>query len=68
MTLLVIDIVVFLGAIVAQVVLTQRAARAADPDVRVANERRSSLLLRASTTAVIVLTIAFIADMATLGL
>ncbi len=66
--MLALDIVAFLGSIVAQVVLTQRAQRTPDADVRLATERQSSALLKVSTTVVIVLTVAFIGDMLTLGL
>lgn len=66
--LLGLDIVVFVGSIVAQVALTQQANRATDAATRIQAETRSQRLMKASTTLVIVLTIAFVVDMFAIGL
>lgn len=66
--LLGLDIVVFVGSIVGQVVLSQQANRATDAPTRMQAETRAQRLMKASTTIVIVLTVAFVVDMLAIGL
>ncbi len=65
--LLGLDIVVFVGSIVAQIVLIQQANRALDAGTRLQADTRGQRLMKLSTTVVIVLTIAFFLDILTIG-
>ncbi len=66
--LLAVDVVAFVGSIVTQIVLIQRAQRAPDAGTRLYYETRSQGLLKVSSGVVLVLTIAFVADMLTVGI